>query len=83
MAASKEQLAFIRGVYGIVDEDAGRDMDEVLDAYLTGGALAIQLRMKSAPTRALIDWAKGAKEKCAQAGALFIINDRADVAALI
>lgn len=83
MSASKEQMALFKGVYGIVDEDAGRDMEEVLDAYLTGGASVVQVRMKSAPTRTFIEWARSARQKCAQAGVLCIVNDRADIAALI
>ncbi len=83
MSASKEQIALLKGVYGIVDEDAGMDMDELLDAYLTGGARVIQVRMKTAPPQTFIEWARTARDKCAQAGALCIINDRADIAALI
>lgn len=76
-------MSRLKGVYGIVDASQDRDMDEVLDAYLKCGAAAVQLRMKAAPTRELIAHAKAMRDACRQAGVLFFVNDRADVAALV
>jgi thiamine-phosphate pyrophosphorylase len=75
--------ARIRGVYGILDEAAGRDLEEVAEAYISCGANALQLRMKDVPTRRCIDVATVLRDRCRQAGVLFIINDRADIAASI
>ena len=66
-----------------LDEESERDKDELLDAYLSSGASVIQLRLKQSPTRRFIDWAKEARARCMQANILCIVNDRADIAALI
>ncbi len=73
----------IKGVYGILDPEAGRDLDEVLDAYLTCGASAVQLRMKKGSTRETIARAEHIRARCREANVLFIVNDRADIAALL
>lgn len=49
---------------------------------LAGGAQAIQLREKEAGDRELLALARELAERCRQAGALFIVNDRPDVARL-
>jgi len=73
----------MRGVYGILDPEAKRDLDEVLAAYLMCGAKVIQLRMKHVPTRAILEEAEKVRDRCRQAGVLFVVNDRADIAALL
>lgn len=47
---------------------------------LRGGAPMIQLRHKSADGRALFDWALEIRKRCTEHGALFIVNDRLDIA---
>lgn len=61
----------------------GRDPLELARRALAGGATAIQLREKSMETRPLCELARALGHLCRQAGALFIINDRADVAAAV
>ena len=53
---------------------------ETVEAVLAGGADAIQLREKTMPGGELMDLAHAVVQRCIEAGALSIINDRADVA---
>lgn len=63
------------------DELAGpRGAREVVRAALAAGAPAVQLRMKDAPARAQLEHASVLRELTRAAGALFIVNDRLDVA---
>ena len=55
---------------------------EVLRGALAGGAACVQVREKKLPDRRLLDRARTVVEAAHQAGALVIINDRPDVAAL-
>jgi len=59
---------------------AGRDDRQWLDAVLAGGARIVQLRDKDAPDRVLYEKACYFREKTRTAGALFMINDRVDIA---
>lgn len=61
---------------------AGRSDLEWLDAVLAGGARIVQLRDKVADGRAFYAKALAFREKTRAAGALFIVNDRLDVALL-
>jgi thiamine-phosphate pyrophosphorylase len=65
-------------LYFIADATA---VGEVLRAALAGGVDVFQLREKSLGDAALLRAADAASELCAEAGALFIVNDRPDVAA--
>lgn len=47
---------------------------------VAGGADTIQFRQKTGSTREMIEAARAMKQVCAQAGAVFIVNDRIDVA---
>jgi len=58
-----------------------RPVLETVDAVLAGGADAIQLREKDMPARNLLSLARDVVERCRRAGALAIVNDRADIAA--
>jgi thiamine-phosphate pyrophosphorylase len=58
----------------------GRDMLSVVAAALDGGATVIQLRDKTASTRALIEEGLALRALTRERGALFIVNDRLDVA---
>ena len=57
-------------------------LEEQTRLALEGGATAIQLRDKSADGRELLETAKRMAELCREHGALFIVNDRLDVALL-
>ncbi|MEA3368185.1 MAG: thiamine phosphate synthase, partial [Planctomycetota bacterium] len=59
-----------------------RPWEEVLAAALAGGAAAVQVREKDEPDASLLARARRAAEACHAAGALCIVNDRPDVAAL-
>jgi thiamine-phosphate pyrophosphorylase len=58
----------------------GRDILEVVNAAIDGGATVIQLRDKTASTRTLIEEGLALRELTRKRGALFIVNDRIDVA---
>ena len=59
---------------------APRDLLDVVRAALGAGAPAIQLRMKDAPARALLEAAHAMRELTRAVGALLFVNDRLDVA---
>ena len=72
----------IRGLYVIVDPDAmrGRPVVEVAEATLMGGASLLQLRDKSGDKGQILALARNLKSLCNRHGALFVVNDDADVA---
>lgn len=71
-------------LYAIVDPlDTGRTPTDLADAYLAGGARLLQLRLKGASSRALYDEALAIRAATRAAGALFVVNDRPDVAAAV
>jgi thiamine-phosphate pyrophosphorylase len=55
-------------------------MERALDAALAGGADLFQLRDKDASDDELLAAADTARERCRAAGALFVLNDRPDLA---
>lgn len=59
---------------------AGRDHVQIAQAALAGGADIIQLRDKSGSLRDLLPQARAMQALCRAAGALFIVNDRVDLA---
>jgi thiamine-phosphate diphosphorylase len=69
-------------LYVILDPEAarGRDLEALLAAVLAGGCRMVQLRDKRAPLAALYPLAAALGERCRQSGALFVVNDRADLA---
>jgi len=73
-------------LYPIIDTGLcrGRGIDPVAlcDAYLAGGARILQLRDKESSSAELLKLADVLVERANQAGALFIVNDRADIARL-
>ncbi len=73
------------GIYVIVDPEHtnGRSAIEVAAAALAGGACAIQLRDKSGSRHKTLDTAARFQEMCSKAGAVFIVNDWVDIAALV
>ena len=65
-------------LYFVADRDG---MARALDGALAGGADLFQLRDKNATDDELLAAAADARERCHAAGALFIVNDRPDLAA--
>ncbi len=72
----------IRGLYVIVDPEAtkGRHVLEVAEATLRGGTSVLQLRDKINDKANVLTSARILKSLCDQYGALFIMNDDADLA---
>jgi thiamine-phosphate pyrophosphorylase len=73
--------------YPILDSSltahAGLSLVPAAEAILQGGARILQLRHKGHFSRALFEAAERIAQLSRDAGALFVINDRADMAALL
>jgi thiamine-phosphate pyrophosphorylase len=73
-------------LYAIVDADvcagAGYTPLDVTRAFLSAGVRLIQLRAKSWASGPFLDLAQAAVADAATAGAIIIVNDRADIAVL-
>ena len=68
-------------LYVIVDPlDTGRDPVALAEAFLAGGARLLQLRLKAVSPRELLLAAEAIAPRARAAGALFLVNDRPDVA---
>jgi hydroxymethylpyrimidine kinase/phosphomethylpyrimidine kinase/thiamine-phosphate diphosphorylase len=72
----------LRGVYVLTDAvlHPERDAKAIVRAALAGGAKIVQLRDKRLPTAALIALATELQAMARDAGAVFLVNDRVDVA---
>lgn len=74
-------------VYPIVDTAAlslrGGAPVSFAEALLEGGARLMQLRHKEHFSRSMFETAKHIRDLCRQAGCVLVINDRADIAALL
>lgn len=74
-------------VYAIVDggvlANRGLDLVSTTQALLEGGIRLLQLRWKFCYTGDLFEQARQMASLCAEAGATFVINDRADIALLL
>jgi thiamine-phosphate pyrophosphorylase len=74
-------------VYPILDtatlESRGFGITRAAKAFLDGGAGILQLRHKQHWSRAAFDTAREVARMCREAGALFIVDDRADIAMLL
>jgi thiamine-phosphate pyrophosphorylase len=73
----------IPAIYPILDTSRGIDPLLVASAWLEGGARIIQFRHKTFWSRDIYQQARGVAGLCRDAGASFIVNDRADMAALL
>ncbi len=75
----------IRGLYVIIDPQvtAGRPPEAIAEAALRGGAKVLQLRDKLREKGETLVLARSLKELCAERGAMLIINDHADLAAIV
>jgi thiamine-phosphate pyrophosphorylase len=68
-------------LYAIVDPlDTGRDPVTLATALLAGGARLVQLRLKDATPRDVLAAAVAVRRLTREAGALFVVNDRPDIA---
>ena len=78
-ARSAERL---NGIYIIVDPEAtrGRPVTEVAAQSLKGGARVVQLRDKLSDKGPMLERARELKTVCDEHGALFVMNDHADLA---
>lgn len=74
----------LKGLYVIVDPEHtdGRSPEDIAKAALSGGATVIQLRDKISDKGPMLETASRITELCNEAGALFFMNDHADVAVL-
>jgi len=72
------------GVYPVSCEKlaSGRSDREWLDQVIAGGARIVQLRDKESSDRELLAKARYFQEKTREAGVLFFLNDRLDIALL-
>lgn len=57
-----------------------RSLFSIVELALRGGVNVVQYREKEASTRQMIEEAKSLLDLCLQYGALFVVNDRVDVA---
>jgi thiamine-phosphate pyrophosphorylase len=78
-------FSFLSRLYPIIDDlgDRRRSHAAIASAVVRGGARFMQLRVKGRPTREFVEIARQVKSITDSAGAALIINDRADIAALI
>jgi thiamine-phosphate pyrophosphorylase len=74
-------------VYPILDtetlERRAIEVETAAAAFLSGGAQILQFRHKAHWSRAVFATAQRVAEMCRQAGARFVVNDRADFALLL
>jgi thiamine-phosphate pyrophosphorylase len=68
--------------YAIVDPVAGHDPAELAGIMLEAGARILQLRLKNVSTRDFLAAARAISQLCHRRDALFIVNDRIDIAML-
>jgi thiamine-phosphate pyrophosphorylase len=70
-------------LYAIVDPlDTGQQPVALATALIAGGARCLQLRWKPAAARDVLDAARAIRPLAHAAGALFLVNDRPDLAVL-
>lgn len=69
-------------LYVILDRSVARSrtLPGLLEAVLAGGGRMVQLREKTMPLAELYPIAQAMSRRCREVGALFIVNDRADLA---
>ena len=69
-------------LYVILDRTAsrGRDLREILDSVIAGGARLVQFREKEWPVRGCFPLLEDLRWKARQAGIGFVVNDRLDLA---
>ncbi|HEU4977476.1 MAG TPA: thiamine phosphate synthase [Solirubrobacteraceae bacterium] len=77
-SAERQQRLHDACLYLVADTAA---LERVLDAALAGGVDVVQLRDKTASDEELLRAAQAIGARCREAGALFLVNDRPDLAA--
>lgn len=84
-AVRREKADLVRGLYVIIDPQvtAGRDPLEIAQAAIRGGARMLQLRDKMRDKGESLPLARSLQKLCLESGASLIINDHADVAAIV
>ena len=68
--------------YAIVDPVAGHDPVDLAKTMLESGVRIMQLRLKNVATRDFLETARSISQLCHARGAIFIVNDRVDIAML-
>ena len=68
--------------YAMVDTSAGHDPVALAQIMLDAGVRIMQLRLKNVATRDFVAAARELSKRCRERGAIFIVNDRVDVAML-
>src|ERR1700761_4547454 len=69
-------------LYAMADTSGGHEPVELARTLLASGARILQLRLKDYASRDLLAIATAIADLCREYGALFIVNDRADIARL-
>ncbi len=69
-------------VYVLTDHQLARGRSEraIVEQAIAGGATAIQLRWKRGPLFEAVDLGRALRDICRDAGVLFVVNDRVDLA---
>ena len=78
----RQRLAQARLYYVTGGASRGRSVERTVEAALKGGVDIVQMRLKNVPDGELLALAHALRKLTSQAGALFIVNDRADLALL-
>lgn len=75
-------MQHIFGVYVVTDRFVNPRLShvDIVKIALEGGVPIVQLRDKEATTRQLLEWAQAIRELTWRSKALFIVNDRIDIA---
>ncbi|MEA2457561.1 MAG: thiamine-phosphate pyrophosphorylase [Thermoleophilaceae bacterium] len=81
MAQPGERRARLRAarLYLVIEAAPARDA-RLVESALAGGVDVIQLREKHAPDQEVVEAGLELREMCTAAGALLVVNDRADLA---
>ena len=80
-----EKADLVRGLYVIIDPQVtgGRDPLAVAQSAIRGGARMLQLRDKLRDKGDSLPLARSLQKRCAESGASLILNDHADIAAIV
>ena len=68
--------------YAMIDAAGGHEPVALAETMLEAGARIMQLRLKDLPSRDLLAVGRQIAAMCRQRGAIFIVNDRVDIAML-
>ncbi len=82
-ASSRQRLQHARLYVLLTGSQCAATLDWVIAEAVAGGASMVQLREKDKNDRELLERARQVRQWTRQAGALFIVNDRADIARLV